>query len=158
MILRSSQGLGLTPLSIKVTFLQIPLISTSRLLTIRDIGFNFVISLAGNAILADQPAMIDAAIAGTGGAVHFYPSEYGADLTQPALQKVRYFKDKNATRRHIEAKGEEFKGKGFHYTYLLTGSFTDWSASDFFGVDQEKKTVKTYGSADAIINNTSSDE
>jgi hypothetical protein len=97
--------------------------------------------------------MVDAAIKGTGGNVHFYPSEYGSDLALPRLAKTRYFRDKHATRRHTEAKAKEVLG--FHYTYLMTGSFTDWSVSDFFGVDQENRTVLTYGSADTILNTTS---
>lgn len=88
--------------------------------------------------------------------MHFYPSEYGADLTIPALADVRYFKDKYATRRHVEEKGTTVPG--FHYTYLLTGSFTNWAVTDFFGVDQEKRTVKSFGRADAVVNNTSVNE
>jgi hypothetical protein len=113
-----------------------------------------VISLAGNAIMGDQPAMIDAAV--LGGVRHFYPSEYGVDLTQAGLANVRYFRDKHDTRRHLAKKTKETPG--FRYTLLLTGSFTEWAVSDFFGVDTEKHTVEIYGDPDAIINNTASNE
>ncbi|KAF7369782.1 NAD(P)-binding protein [Mycena venus] len=50
-------------------------------------GFEVVISLAGNAAMKLQPAMIDAAIAG--GARHFIPSEFGADIAQNGIWKNR---------------------------------------------------------------------
>jgi hypothetical protein len=117
-------------------------------------GFEVVVSLAGNSNMKDQPALIDAAVAG--GVQHFYPSEYGADLSQPALANVRYFRDKHTTRKHLAEKAKAISG--FRYTLLLAGSFTEWAVTDFFGVDIEKHTVETYGNPDAIINNTASDE
>jgi hypothetical protein len=120
----------------------------------KEIGFEVVISLAGNANMKDQPSMIDAAAAG--GARHFYPSEYGADLSIPELANVRYFRDKHLTRQHLVKTVS--KVPGFRYTLLLTGSFTEWAISDFFGVDIEKHTVETYGDSDAKINNTASIE
>jgi hypothetical protein len=117
-------------------------------------GFDVVISLAGNANMKDQPGMIDAATAG--GARHFYPSEYGADLSIPALANVRYFRDKHLARQHLLETAKAVPG--FRYTLLLTGSFTEWAISDFFGVDIEKHTVETYGDPDAKIDNTASTE
>jgi hypothetical protein len=119
-----------------------------------QIGFEVVISLAGNANMKDQPGMIDAAI--EGGARHFYPSEYGADLSIPELANVRYFRDKHLTRQHLIKKTEEVPD--FKYTLLLTGSFTEWALSSFFGVDMEKHIVETYGRLDAQIDNTASTE
>jgi hypothetical protein len=113
-----------------------------------------VISLAGMFNSKDQPGIIDAAIAG--GVQHFYPSEYGADLSQPALANVQYFRDKHATRKHLAEKAKAVAK--FHYTLLLTGSFTEWAVTDFFGVNIEKHTVETYGNPDAIIQNTASNE
>jgi hypothetical protein len=120
----------------------------------RKLGFEVAISLAGNTNMKDQPGMIDAAVAG--GVRHFYPSEYGADLSIPELANVRYFRDKHLTRRHLVEAAE--KVLGFRYTLLLCGSFTEWAISDFFGVDIEKHTVETYGDPDAKINNTASTE
>ncbi|KAJ7628207.1 hypothetical protein DFH06DRAFT_1102766 [Mycena polygramma] len=58
-------------------------------------GFDTIISLAGNGAMKLQPGMIDAAIAG--GARHFYPSEYGTDLSRGTVGKKRYFRDKIST-------------------------------------------------------------
>jgi hypothetical protein len=38
---------------------------------------------------------------------------------------------------------------------MLTGPFTEWTISSAYGVDQEKKSVVTYGSPDAKIDVTS---
>jgi hypothetical protein len=92
--------------------------------------FEVVISLAGNANMKDQPGMIAAAAAG--GARHFYPSEYGADLSIPALANVRYFCDKHLTRQRLAKIAKAVPG--FRYTLLLSGSFTEWAISDFFAL------------------------
>jgi hypothetical protein len=114
-------------------------------------GYDTVISLAGNAILRLQPAIIEAAIAG--GVTHFYPSEYGADLSQDALHNVRYFRDKQVTRSHLAAAAKSHPE--FQYTLLLTGGFTEWIVSPPYGVDYEKKSLVAYGSPDAKIDVTS---
>jgi hypothetical protein len=115
-------------------------------------GFEVVISLAGNANMKDQPGMVGAAAAA--GVRHFYPSEYGVDLSIPALVNVRYFRDKHLTRQRLVETAKEVPG--FRYTLLLPGSFTEWAISGFFGVDIEKHTVEIYGDPDAKINNTAS--
>ena len=117
-------------------------------------GFEVVISLAGNANIKDQPGMVDVA-AVTGGR-RFYPSECGADLSISALANVRYFRDKHLTRQRLVETANEIPD--FRYTLLLSGSFTKWFISDFFGVDIEKHTFETYGDPDAKINNTASTE
>jgi uncharacterized protein YbjT (DUF2867 family) len=114
-------------------------------------GYDTVISLAGNAIMRLQPAMIEAAIAG--GVTHFYPSEYGSDVGQESLRDLRYFRDKRVTRNHLVAAAKSHPG--FKYTLMLTGPFTEWTISSPYGVDQENKTVVTYGSPDAKIDVTS---
>jgi uncharacterized protein YbjT (DUF2867 family) len=117
-------------------------------------GFDTVISLVGNALMKLQPGIIEAAIAG--GITHFYPSEYGADLSNPQAANIRYFRDKYATREHLADKAKEVPG--FKYTLLLVGSFTEFAASSFFGVDTEKHTVEAYGKPDAIVSNTAQKE
>jgi hypothetical protein len=77
--------------------------------------------------MKDQPGMIDAAAAG--GARHFYPSEYGADLSIPALANVRYFRDKHLARQYLLETAKAVPG--CRYTLLLSGSFTEWAISDF---------------------------
>lgn len=108
-------------------------------------GFDAVISLAGNAIMGDQPKMIDAAIAA--GARHFIPSEFGVDIGQTPFLTERYFKDKHITRDHLRAKAKEFPG--FHYTLVLIGAFAETLAlTPVFGLDSEKKTFTYYGDAE----------
>jgi uncharacterized protein YbjT (DUF2867 family) len=114
-------------------------------------GYETVISLAGNAIMRLQPAMIEAAIAG--GGTHFYPSEYGSDVGQEALKEFRYFRDKRVVRDHLVAAARAHPG--FRYTLMLTGPFSEWTIDKLYGVFQEEKKVITYGRPDATIDVTS---
>jgi len=114
-------------------------------------GYDTVMSFAGNAIMRLQPAMIEAAIAG--GVTHFYPSEYGADLSLEALQNVRYFRDKLVVRSHLVAAARAHPN--FRYTLMLTGPFTEWTVDKFYGVDRNEKKVVAYGRPDAQIDVTS---
>ncbi|KAJ6537681.1 hypothetical protein B0H19DRAFT_1213594 [Mycena capillaripes] len=97
-------------------------------------GFDTVISLAGNAAMKLQPAMIDAVIAG--GVRHFYPSELGTDISYGAIGKKRYFCDKIATREHLRDRTREFAPLPFN------------------NVDVEKHTASPYGAPDAMISVT----
>ncbi|KAJ7662945.1 hypothetical protein B0H17DRAFT_1093020 [Mycena rosella] len=114
-------------------------------------GFDVVLSLAGNAAMRLQPAMIDAAIAG--GARHFYPSEFGTDISQDGVWQFRYFRDKVVTRDHLRARAKDTPG--FRYTLMLVGGFSEWVYSGFFtGFATEKHTVEAYGYPDAEISVT----
>ncbi|KAJ6485236.1 hypothetical protein DFH09DRAFT_1210809 [Mycena vulgaris] len=90
-------------------------------------GFDVVVSLAGNAAMRLQPGMIEAAIAG--GVRHFYPSEYGGDISV----------------------GDFWKNS---YTLLMTGPFTEYAVSSFNGIDFEKHTVEPYGKPGAELSVT----
>ncbi|KAF2098630.1 NAD(P)-binding protein [Rhizodiscina lignyota] len=114
-------------------------------------GYDAVVSLAGNAIMRLQPAMIDAAIAG--GVTHFYPSEYGSDVAQEALKEFRYFRDKRVVRNHLVAAARAHPD--FRYTLMLTGPFTEWTIDKVYSVYQDDKKVVTYGRPDAPIDVTS---
>jgi uncharacterized protein YbjT (DUF2867 family) len=114
-------------------------------------GYDTVVSLAGNAIMRLQPAMIEAAI--IGGVTHFYPSEYGSDVGQEALKDLRYFRDKRVVRDHLVAAARTHPN--FHYTLMLTGPFTEWTIDKLYGVYREEKKVVTYGRPDATIDVTS---
>ena len=87
-----------------------------------------------------QPAIAELAI--KAGVRHFYPSEFGAALSYEPNSNFRYLRDKVVTRDHLAAKAKEVPG--FHATYIVTGSFTDWAVSEFLGFDFEKKTVRVY--------------
>ncbi|KAJ6526064.1 hypothetical protein B0H19DRAFT_1197787 [Mycena capillaripes] len=117
-------------------------------------GFDVVLSLAGNALMRLQPAMIEAAVAG--GVRHFYPSEFGTDIAQDGVWQFRYFRDKVVTRDHLAATAKAHPD--FRYTLMLTGSFSEWAASAFSGVDQENHTVRAYGYPEAEISVTALDE
>jgi hypothetical protein len=118
-------------------------------------GFDAVISLAGNAILIDQPKMIDAAIAA--GARHFIPSEFGVDIGQTPFLTERYFRDKHVTRNHLRAKAKEVPG--FTYTYVLIGAFAEtFALSPVFGVDAKEKTFTSYGDPETVYSVSSMTE
>ena len=97
-----------------------------------------------------QPAWIDSAIAG--GVTHFYPSEFGIDISQEGVRTHRYFRDKHATRDHLAMRAKE--NPSFKYTILLTGAFTEWLNHPAYGFDTETKTMTVYGSPDAMMSAT----
>lgn len=97
-----------------------------------------------------QPGMIEAAIAG--GVRHFYPSEFGGDISVGEFWKNRYFRDKVVTRDHLAAKAKEYPD--FRYTLVMTGPFTEYAVSSFNGIDFEKHTVEPYGQPGAELSVT----
>jgi hypothetical protein len=80
-------------------------------------GFDVVISLVGNALLRLQPAMIE--LAAAAGVHQFYPSEYGADISQAPAYSNRYFRSKQDTRDQLIATAKAYPE--FHYTLVMTG-------------------------------------
>ncbi|PNP39720.1 hypothetical protein TGAMA5MH_08391 [Trichoderma gamsii] len=114
-------------------------------------GFEVVVSVVGNSIMRLQPAMVEAAI--TAGVRHFYPSEFGSDISQENLRTFRYFRDKRATRDHLAAKAKEHSD--FYYTLMLTGIFTEWTADPFYNVDVVAHTANPYGYPDKPLHVTS---
>jgi len=113
-------------------------------------GFEVVISLTGNAVMKLQPGMIEAAIAG--GARHFIPSEFGADIAHNDNWKNRYFRDKVVTRDHLHARAQDTPG--FRYTLVLSSAVTEYTVSNFNGVDVEKHVARTYGYPEARLHVT----
>jgi hypothetical protein len=55
-------------------------------------GFDVIILSLGNHAMDRQPGVIETAI--KAGVRHFYPSEFGADLTVPGNWEERYYRDK----------------------------------------------------------------
>ncbi|KAJ7111846.1 hypothetical protein C8R44DRAFT_632522 [Mycena epipterygia] len=117
-------------------------------------GFDVVLSLAGNATMRLQPAMIEAAVAG--GVRHFYPSEFGTDVSQDGVWQFRYFRDKVVTRDHLAATAKAHPD--FRYTLMLVGSFSEWAYSEFSGVDVKNHTIEAYGYLDAEMSVTALDD
>lgn len=106
-----------------------------------SLGFDCVILALGNHGMHLQPQIIDTAI--KGGVRHFYPSEFGADLTVGSNWDQRYYKYKTMTREHLETRKKEYPALG--WTYILVGRFTEWSVIKHFGVDNANASATIYG-------------
>ncbi|OAP62392.1 hypothetical protein AYL99_04595 [Fonsecaea erecta] len=106
-------------------------------------GFDCVLSFLGNHGLYLQPTIIDAAI--EAGVRHFYPSEYGADITHGQNWTQRYYKYKVLTREHLEARARDTADLG--WTYYLLGRLTEWSIISHFGFDNKNAKANIYGTA-----------
>jgi hypothetical protein len=66
---------------------------------------------------------------------------------------MQYFRDKQMVRAHLAARARE--SPSFKYTLFVTGIFTEWSALEFFGFDNENFTAIIYGKPDARVGVTS---
>ncbi|KIW72324.1 hypothetical protein PV04_00527 [Phialophora macrospora] len=106
-------------------------------------GFDCVLIFLGNHGLYLQPTIIDAAI--QAGVRHFYPSEYGADITVGQNWTQRYYKYKVETRQHLEARARDIPDLG--WTLYLLGRLTEWSVMSHFGFDNKNATAQIYGTA-----------
>lgn len=100
--------------------------------------------MLGNHAMAFQPAIISAAA--SAGVTHFYPSEFGSDLSQGPYLTNRYFRDKNITRSHLKKAAEKYKDQGFGYTLILTGGFMEYAAHPAFGIYREESKFEFFGS------------
>jgi hypothetical protein len=98
--------------------------------------------------------MIEAAIAG--GARHFIPSEFGADIAQNGIWRNRYFRDKVVTRDHLRARAKNTPG--FRYTLILSGAVAEYTVSEFNGVDLQNHVARTYGYPEARLHVTAMPE
>ncbi|KAF8910548.1 hypothetical protein CPB84DRAFT_1821384 [Gymnopilus junonius] len=118
-------------------------------------GFDIVISAVGDDLCEAQIKYIDAAF--EGGVKHFYPSEFGADLTRPQQSEERYFVNKLKVRKHLEEKVSKDATKG--YTYILVGIFSDiLLAYNMLGLSDDKKSASFLGQPDEPITTTNSDD
>jgi hypothetical protein len=108
-------------------------------------GFDAVLMPLGNYAMIYQPTIIDTAI--VAGVRHFYPSEFGADLTVGDNKSQRYYRDKTLTRNYLEKKGKEVEGLG--WTYVTVGRFAEWSVLPAFGFDHRKRTAGVYGTEES---------
>ncbi|OAL21433.1 hypothetical protein AYO20_11370 [Fonsecaea nubica] len=107
-------------------------------------GFDCVLIFLGNHGLHLQPSIINAAIAA--GVRHFYPSEYGADITEGQNWTQRYYKHKVQTREHLDARAQDTPDLG--WTYYVLGRLTEWAVISHFGFDNKNATAKIYGTAE----------
>lgn len=105
-----------------------------------------VIATLGNHAIKNQPSQIDAAI--LAGVRHWYPSEFGADLTVPGNWEERYYRDKVITRNYLKQKAAEVKG--FGYTYVIYGRFTEWAPTPHFGIYPKQGKANIVGTPDML--------
>ncbi|KAF2093288.1 NAD(P)-binding protein [Rhizodiscina lignyota] len=106
--------------------------------------FDAVIMALGNFGNYQQPLIIDAAI--EGGVRHFYPSEFGADITVGENATQRYYRDKVLARNHLEKRAKDTEGLG--WSYVTIGRFTEWGIRPYFGVNNKERTADIYGNED----------
>jgi hypothetical protein len=104
-------------------------------------GFDCVLVFLGNHGLHLQPMIIDAAI--TAGVRHFYPSEYGADITVGANKTQRYYRYKVITREHLEKRARDTPDLG--WTLHVLGRLTEWAPLSHFGFDNANARATIYG-------------
>jgi hypothetical protein len=93
-------------------------------------GFDVVIMCLGNHAMNRQPGVIETAV--KAGVRHFYPSEFGADLTVPGNWEEGYYRDKAITREFLAKKAKEVPGLG--YTLFVDGRFTEWAPLPHFRI------------------------
>jgi hypothetical protein len=108
-------------------------------------GFEVVMMPLGNFGNFLQPQIIDTAI--KAGVRHFYPSEFGADITVGDNWNQRYYQDKVLTREHLQKRDAELRqhGDGIGWSLVCIGRFTEWSIFPRFGWDHINHTAEVYG-------------
>ncbi|KAJ9603327.1 hypothetical protein H2200_012105 [Cladophialophora chaetospira] len=118
-------------------------------------GFDIVVSTIDDDDSAAQKEYFDAAI--VGGVRHFYPAEYGADLTHELVRDQPYFADKISVREHLEAYAQTDASLG--YTYLITGVSADLLLeANLLSLSEQKATATHVGYPDALVSVTHSDD
>ena len=108
-------------------------------------GFEVIMMPLGNFGNFLQPQVIDTAI--KAGVRHFYPSEFGGDLTVGDNWNQRYYRDKVLAREHLEKRDSELRqhGDGVGWSLVCIGRFTEWSIAPYFGWDHVNHTAEIYG-------------
>ncbi|UKZ85196.1 uncharacterized protein TrAFT101_001064 [Trichoderma asperellum] len=106
-------------------------------------GFDCVLMPLGNHAIKFQPTIIDTGI--KAGVRHFYPSEWGADLTAGSNRTQRYYRDKVLTREHLEKRGRDEDTPDLGWTYIQLGRLAEWSIIKHFGIDNANHTADIYG-------------
>lgn len=107
-------------------------------------GFDVVIMSLGNHAMHRQPLVINTAI--KAGVKHFYPSEFGADLTVPGNWEERYYRDKVITRELLQKKAKEVPGLG--YTLFVDGRLTEWAPLPHFRIYTTQRKALITGKAE----------
>lgn len=100
-----------------------------------------MIAAVGNHALQKQPELISTSVAA--GVKHWYPSEFGADLTVGDNWNERYYCDKVLAREHLALTAAQ--NPGFGYTYFLNGRFTEWAPIPHFGISPKTHNAHIVG-------------
>ncbi|KAF2166486.1 hypothetical protein M409DRAFT_23124 [Zasmidium cellare ATCC 36951] len=117
-------------------------------------GFDIVIFAVGDDLCGKQIQFVDAAV--EGGVRHFYPAEFGADLTHPLAPTEPYFTEKLRVRAYIESLVEKDASLG--YTYVLNGIFADLLLQkNILSVSEDKKSAEFIGLPETLVTTTHSD-
>jgi len=108
-------------------------------------GFEVVMMPLGNSGNFLQPQIIDTAI--KAGIRHFYPSEFGGDITVGDNWNQRYYRDKVLTREYLQKCNSELRqhGDGIGWSLVCIGRFMEWSITPYFGWDHINHTAEIYG-------------
>lgn len=109
-------------------------------LTTAFTGLDAIVSLVGTEGLAGQTILFDAAVAA--GVKHFLPSEFGSDISVPAVGQLPVFAFKVAVRNHIEA--AVASGAKITYTYVINSAFLDWGLEYGLFLDWKNGSASLY--------------
>lgn len=110
-------------------------------------GFDCLMTFLGHHAFHIQTEIFEAAF--NGGIRHFYPSEYGTDLTAGSNWTQRYYRDKIIVRNALQKMGEQNSDLG--WTYFINGLFAEIAILGVFGVDHRNRTGRIYGSPKASL-------
>ncbi|PWW77929.1 putative isoflavone reductase like protein P3 [Tuber magnatum] len=111
-------------------------------------GQDAVVSAIAGAALADQQALIDAAV--QAGVKRFIPSEFGSNVTNEKSAKLSVFGGKLATVDYLKKKEGEIT-----WSALINGPFFDWGLkAGFLGIDISNKKASLLDGGDTPFSTT----
>jgi uncharacterized protein YbjT (DUF2867 family) len=135
------------PSGVKVVYADYASVSS---LTAAFQGQDAVVSAVGTDGLLGQSLLFDAAVAA--GVKRFLPSEFGSDISVPAVATLPVFGYKVATRKHIEA--AVAGGADITYTYVINGGFLDWGLQVGFLLATSAGKPTIYNDGNAVFSST----
>ncbi|RFU80719.1 2`-hydroxyisoflavone reductase [Trichoderma arundinaceum] len=104
-------------------------------------GQDAVVSTLNHLFYDEQKALIEASI--KAGVKRFIPSEYGLDVSIPAVRDVPYLRAKGRIQ-------DILKASDITYTLLYTGPFLEWGL-DYFFVDHKSATANVWNGGDISV-------
>lgn len=104
-------------------------------------GQDAVVSALNHLHFDEQKALVEASV--KAGIKRFIPSEYGLDVSIPAVRDIPYLRPKGLIQ-------DVLKASGMTYSFLYTGSFLEWGLDRFF-VDFKNETAHVWNGGDISI-------